>query len=203
MHYHQLKHPKNTFLRALMPLAAVLLFLNTGMVQDSWAAPETAASSPFSEKALEEARSPQQAAPAESPAKGETIEVPAKDVNPLADQPNGPTLMQEGFKTIGMLIFLLVGFWWFSNWLKKSGKLARIAGSNGGIEVLSAYSVGQKEKIALIRVQNEEILVGITQHSIQTLHHFYSHKDKDVGREASFANVMDNVEKTNLEKPAK
>lgn len=112
-----------------------------------------------------------------------------------------PSLMQEGLKTVGMLILLLVGFWWFSNYLKKTGRLARMTGSAGGIECLSVYSVGQKEKIALIKVKGQELLVGITQHSITPIHHFKDevlakdfrlHKDKPSDTE--FAKVMDDLE---------
>lgn len=115
-----------------------------------------------------------------------------------------PSLMQEGVKTIGMLTVLLIGFWWVSNWLKKSGKLARMRGGHNNIDCISVYSVGQKEKIALFKVNGEELLLGITQHSIQTLHRFSkdgkeqqsdSDVNKDAHSEAEFAKVLDSAER--------
>ena len=129
----------------------------------------------------------------------ESTPVPGDAAFTPLDKQDGPSLMQEGIKTVVMLLLLLTGFWWFSNWLKKSGKLARMAGSNGGIECLSVYSVGQKEKIALIRVKDQEFLVGITQTSIQPLHHFKqtgpeqtdSTEDKDAPSDVEFSKLLD------------
>lgn len=114
----------------------------------------------------------------------------------LESQKEGPSLMQEGVKTIGMLTVLLVVFWWFSNWLKKSGRLARIAGTGGDIQCVSVFSVGQKEKIALIKVKDQELLIGITPTNIQALHHFTNAntRDKDAPSGSEFSKILDTAE---------
>jgi len=44
------------------------------------------------------------------------------------------------------------------------------AGQQGMIRVLSAISVGQRDRIALIQVGEEQILVGLSPGRMQTLH---------------------------------
>lgn len=106
-----------------------------------------------------------------------------------------PSLMQEGIKTIGLLTVLLVVFWWFSNWLKKSGRLARLAGTGSDIQCVSVFSVGQKEKIALLKVRDQELLVGITQTNIQTLHHFGDGQtEKDAPSAMEFSTILDKTD---------
>ena len=82
-----------------------------------------------------------------------------------------PSLIKEGVRSLFFLLVLLAAFWWVSNWLKKTGKIKSLTGDSN-IQCKSVYSVGPKEKIALIQVKDQEILVGITQHSIQPIHVF-------------------------------
>jgi len=84
---------------------------------------------------------------------------------------DGSSMMQEGIKTIFYLLIILGIFWWLANWLKKSGRLKAIGG-NEFIRCKSIYSVGAKEKIVLLEVKGKQILVGVTQHSIQPVHVF-------------------------------
>jgi len=152
---------------------------------------------------IDSAGKPLSAAPTQSAAPAEldvstdeayTLSTETTSEAPLGmSQSEGPSLLAEGVKTIGMLTLLLVGFWWISNWLKKSGRLAKMSGSDGKIECVSVLSVGQKEKLALIRVRNQEVLVGITAHGIATLHSFESQptSDREDPSEQAFNQAMD------------
>ena len=66
-------------------------------------------------------------------------------------------------------LVLVVGLVFFLAWLVKKTQL--VQGSNVGlIKIVSAVSVGQRERIALIQVGEEQILVGLTPGKINKLH---------------------------------
>lgn len=66
-------------------------------------------------------------------------------------------------------LVLVVGLVFFLAWLVKKTQL--VQGSNSGlIKIVSAISVGQRERIALIQVGEEQILVGLTPGRIDKLH---------------------------------
>ena len=67
-----------------------------------------------------------------------------------------------GLVAIVLLIFGLA-------WLMKKMQLTQFS-QNGLIQIVSAISVGQRDRIALIQVGDEQLLVGLTPGSIKKLH---------------------------------
>ena len=67
-----------------------------------------------------------------------------------------------GLLTVLALIFVFA-------WAARKMRLTP-SGQQGAIRVLSAISVGQRERIALIQVGDEQILVGLSPGRMQTLH---------------------------------
>lgn len=70
---------------------------------------------------------------------------------------------------VGLLAVLAMIF--IMGWvLKKLGQ--GTIGSNGNLKVVSSLSLGTREKIALIQVADQQLLVGITPNNIRTLKTF-------------------------------
>jgi flagellar protein FliO/FliZ len=63
-----------------------------------------------------------------------------------------------------VLLIIFVGAWL----LRRFGRLASVA--DGKLSVLGAVSVGQRERIMLVQVGNEQLLIGVTTSRISTLH---------------------------------
>lgn len=74
-----------------------------------------------------------------------------------------------GSVALGLLAVLAVIL--FSAWLMR--RLQGLQGpSSNAVRTLAVLSVGQRERIALLEVGKTQLLVGITAHSIRTLHVF-------------------------------
>ena len=72
---------------------------------------------------------------------------------------------------ISLVLVLLIIF--VSAWmLRRFGRFPGVA--DGQLKVLGALSVGQRERILLLQVGDEQILVGVTSSRISTLHHLNS-----------------------------
>tara|TARA_Y100000588_G_C14215992_1_gene908850 strand:+ start:90 stop:404 length:315 start_codon:yes stop_codon:yes gene_type:complete len=73
---------------------------------------------------------------------------------------------------MGMIILLLVSIFV----LKRFSKY--LPCKQQGIEIISQKSLGSKEKLAIIEIERERFLIGITSANINLLHHFgaVSHK---------------------------
>ena len=69
--------------------------------------------------------------------------------------------------TAGLLIVVVLIFG--LAWLMKKLQLTQNT-HNGLIKIVSAISVGQRDRIALIQVGDEQVLVGLTPGRMQTLH---------------------------------
>jgi len=68
---------------------------------------------------------------------------------------------------ISLVLVLLIIF--ISAWLlRRYGRFPGVA--EGNLKVLGALSVGQRERILLLKVGNEQILVGVTSSRISRLH---------------------------------
>jgi flagellar protein FliO/FliZ len=63
-----------------------------------------------------------------------------------------------------VLLIIFVGAWL----LRRYGRLASVA--DGKLSVLGAVSVGQRERIMLVQVGHEQLLIGVTTSRISTLH---------------------------------
>lgn len=69
-----------------------------------------------------------------------------------------------GLAAVLGIIFLLA-------WLSKRFNISA-PGSNSNMRLISAMSVGQKEKIILVEVEGEKLLLGVTPHQINPLKEF-------------------------------
>ena len=69
--------------------------------------------------------------------------------------------------TLGLIAIVLLIFG--LAWLMKKMQLTQFS-QNGLIQIISAISVGQRDRIALIQVGDEQVLVGLTPGSIKKLH---------------------------------
>jgi len=67
---------------------------------------------------------------------------------------------------LGMVALILLMAWF----AKRFGSISGMGGRD--IQVLSAMSVGSREKIALIDVKGTQLLIGVTANSINQLHTF-------------------------------
>ncbi len=89
----------------------------------------------------------------------ETIaEIPAVD----------PVSSSYLLKLSGALIFILLLIFGLA-WFMKKIQLTQQS-QNGLIQIVSAISVGQRDRIALIQVGDEQVLVGLTPGRIEKLH---------------------------------
>ncbi|MEA3406343.1 MAG: flagellar biosynthetic protein FliO [Pseudomonadota bacterium] len=69
---------------------------------------------------------------------------------------------------LSLVLVLLIIF--LSAWmLRRYGRFPGVA--DGNLKVLGALSVGQRERVLLLQVGKEQILVGVTSSRISTLHH--------------------------------
>jgi flagellar protein FliO/FliZ len=75
------------------------------------------------------------------------------------------------FTLAGMiaLIFLLAYFAKRLQGMNKSGMAGAFGGQGKMIKTLATVSIGLKEKVSLIQVGEQQLLIGITSQSIQTL----------------------------------
>ena len=69
------------------------------------------------------------------------------------------------FVLAGMIALILV----LAYWAKRLQNMSPSLGQGQHIKTLSVSAIGIKEKVALIEVGGQQLLVGITPHSIQTL----------------------------------
>ncbi|GKT11147.1 MAG: flagellar protein FliO/FliZ [Thiomicrorhabdus sp.] len=79
------------------------------------------------------------------------------------------TQPSEHFGSIVLSLVLVLFIIFISAWLLR--RYSRFPGvADGNLKVVGALSVGQREKILLLQVGNEQILVGVTSSKITTLH---------------------------------
>lgn len=91
----------------------------------------------------------------------------------LADQAAqlGESVVQpsEHFMQIVLSLVLVLLIIFISAWmLRRYGRFPGVA--DGNLKVLGALSVGQRERILLLQVGKEQVLVGVTSSRISTLH---------------------------------
>ncbi len=79
--------------------------------------------------------------------------------------PSGADLLQYG-TSFALVILLLVGLLWA---LKRMQGARGIGRQEKRLQVVESMSLGARHKVALIRVDHREVLVGITATQIQTL----------------------------------
>ena len=95
--------------------------------------------------------------------------------------------LMTGLLFIILLIFALA-------WLMKKMRLTQSA-NNGLIQIVSAISVGQRDRIALIQVGDEQILIGMTPGRIEKLHTLKNNVqvDRNIPDQQSFADKFNQL----------
>ncbi|MBA57462.1 MAG: flagellar biosynthetic protein FliO [Pseudomonadales bacterium] len=86
-----------------------------------------------------------------------------------ANSSNGVGSMVVGLAAVLGIIFLLA-------WISKRFNIGTPGGSSN-MRMISAMSVGQKEKIILVEVEGEKLLLGVTPHQISRLKEFGKARD--------------------------
>jgi len=93
------------------------------------------------------------------------------------------------WKVVVSLIFV-IAFIPACLWLMKRFQFAQMKLGQSDIKVVNVQSLGAKEKLMLVEVEGERLLIGVTAHSISHLRSFPS-------KNQSFAAVMDEVDREN------
>ncbi|WP_249344344.1 flagellar biosynthetic protein FliO [Marinomonas sp. CT5] len=93
------------------------------------------------------------------------------------------------WKVVVSLIFV-IAFIPACLWLMKRFQFAQMKLGQSDIKVVNVQSLGAKEKLMLVEVEGERLLIGVTAHSISHLRSFSS-------KNQSFAAVMDEVDREN------
>lgn len=93
------------------------------------------------------------------------------------------------WKVVVSLVFV-IAFIPACLWLMKRFQLGQMKLGQAGIKVLNVQSLGTKEKLMLVEVEGERLLIGVTSHTITHLKSF-SPKVK------SFASTMEEVNQEN------
>ena len=93
------------------------------------------------------------------------------------------------WKVVLSLIFV-IAFIPACLWLMKRFQAVQMKFGQSDIKIVNVQSLGTKEKLMLVEVEGERILIGVTAHSINHLRSF-----PQSGK--SFATVMDEVDREN------
>ncbi|PYF81758.1 flagellar protein FliO/FliZ [Marinomonas alcarazii] len=93
------------------------------------------------------------------------------------------------WKVVLSLIFV-IAFIPACLWLMKRFQFAQMKLGKSDIKIISAQSLGAKEKLMLVEVEGERLLIGVTP---QTISHLRSFPPKAT----SFASVMEEVDREN------
>lgn len=84
---------------------------------------------------------------------------------PLASSSGFSSLMLQMLVALGFIVMLLFAFAWF---VKRTGMLQ--GSLNGQLAVLGSVAVGQREKVVLLQVGQEQLVVGVTATEVSLLH---------------------------------
>ncbi len=101
--------------------------------------------------------------------------------------------------TLASLVLVVI-FIVFLAWLLKRMKLPGIQGADGALKVLKQLPIGQRERIVLLQVGEEQLLVGVTQHNISLLTKLEQPLALDAQPSGDFANHLSKLLKTNDKK---
>lgn len=93
------------------------------------------------------------------------------------------------WKIVLSLIFI-IAFIPACLWVMKRFQLAQMKLGQSDIKIINAQSLGAKEKLMLVEVEGERILIGVTSHTITHLKDFKLKKD-------TFASVLEGVDREN------
>jgi len=97
----------------------------------------------------------------------------------------GPALRM--LLSLGAVLAVLAGCVWLAQRLRNGGSF-----KTGLIEVVSGISLGGREKVVLLRVGDEQVLVGISPAGMRPLH-VLNKGAKEPAENAQFADYMENA----------
>lgn len=86
---------------------------------------------------------------------------------PVSSLPSASSQLLQILLALGLVIAMIYALAWFLKRFSNQGSLA-----NSPIKVISSTSMGTREKIVLAEVNGQQILLGVTAHSINTLQSF-------------------------------
>jgi len=91
---------------------------------------------------------------------------------------------------VAMFLVLILGLIVGLAWLANRVRMIQPSSRQGGLSLISVLSVGQKEKIAIVQAGEQQIVVGITAHSISTLATLDEPIEQDAVARPDFASVL-------------
>lgn len=111
---------------------------------------------------------------------------------PLAGQPIGAGDYLQMFSGLLLVIVVIFALAWAMR------RMSRVPGVGGGaLRVLGGLSVGQRERVVLVQIGEEQLLIGIAPGQIRTLHKLDTPLEmagpSTVGNTISFAQRLNSV----------
>ncbi len=100
--------------------------------------------------------------------------------------------------TMGSLVFV-IGIILLLAWVLKRMRLPTM-GNQKGLSIIRQISVGTKERIAIVKVGEEQFLVGITSQSINLISHLDKPIDDEQAEPNQFASQFNHLLKKNVKK---
>ncbi|PSW90656.1 flagellar biosynthetic protein FliO [Photobacterium angustum] len=97
-------------------------------------------------------------------------------------------------------LLLVIAIIVFLAWLLKRMRVAGISGNDSGLKVITQLAVGQRERVVLLQVGEEQMLVGITQHNISLLSKLDKPLNMDESPSRDFASQLSKLMKNNVKK---
>ena len=98
---------------------------------------------------------------------------------------SGVSAASSIWKVVVSLVFI-VAFIPACLWLMKRFQMAQMKLGQSDIKIVNVQSLGAKEKLMLVEVEGERMLIGVTSHTISNLRTFPPNK-------GGFASVMEDV----------
>lgn len=84
---------------------------------------------------------------------------------PLVSEPVGFGSYLQMFLGLAFIVALIIGMGWF---IRRMGHFQTVA--SGNLKLLGGLSLGQRERIVLVQVGEQQLLVGVAPGQIRTLH---------------------------------
>lgn len=97
-------------------------------------------------------------------------------------------------------LLLVIAIIVFLAWLLKRMRVAGISNNDSGLKVITQLAVGQRERVVLLQVGEEQMLVGITQHNISLLSKLDKPLNMDESPSRDFASQLSKLMKNNVKK---
>ncbi|SFX22345.1 flagellar biosynthetic protein FliO [Marinospirillum alkaliphilum] len=108
----------------------------------------------------------------------------------MSDRPVPSTAAAATQIGLGLLVVLLLLF--FLAWLVRRLNLVPGAmGAAGGMKVLAVLPLSNRERLILVQVGSEQLLLGVTQQQINLIHRLEEPLSTEGSQQAAFASLLD------------